>query len=184
MGESPREAAAKGMAQQAEMYATQYSPGAQAATFSQYVNPIIQNSKGEVSGLMDIARRFLNTSATTRMAGLGQQVGESLINGGVAKGQNLGSSWIAQMSPIIGATQEALGSSFNTQAGLVTNLNQMGADSLLKLLLGGQTSVAQMLSAEGQAISGMKNTTGFGDVMGGITTLANTVRGLMGSKPS
>ena len=99
MGESPQEGAAQ--AQRDDMSRLQerfLSGDLSASSRMEQVLPYINNAQDIMKGGLADILQAINTSINTRAAGMGQQIGESIISSG-AVGHDVGNAWATAMSP-------------------------------------------------------------------------------------
>jgi hypothetical protein len=117
------------------------------------------NLMNQVNPYFDQGKTDMNTALSTRMMGVGQNIGESLITSGVPKGAPQANLFAGAMAPAIAQNQTDL-------AGLAEKQGGTLADLLKTSLSGGMQAGQQELGA----ISGMKDSTTMGDIMGGLTS--------------
>ena len=113
----------------------------------------------QVTPLFDQGKDYMNTALSTRMMGIGQNVGESLISSGVPKGEPQANLFAGAMAPAIAQNQ--------TELSNITQRQGMTLADLLKFSLGESSQIGNQ---ELGAISGMKDSTTMGDVFGGLTS--------------
>lgn len=180
-GESPREAAASSQNQHLRALSDQFEFGnLSAKSRFQDILPYISNSQDILKNSLNNILMNIGGYTSTKAAGLGQDVGDALYSKGVAPGQDMGSAWVTQMSPIYA---EGLGASANAQqsvAQLLASLESSKGSTLMDLMKTQDSDVLNTNQIDNQAIGSMKNTTGFGDVMGVISTIGKIVSSMAG----
>jgi len=173
MGQSPKEQAAGDQYTKMNSIADRFLSGDLSGSNQfQQVNPYFMQSRSDVTAGTQRGISDLNSALSTRMAGIGQQVGESLISSGVPQGQGRGMSFAAALAPAIAGTQEQIAGLEKFQASSLADISRYQGSTLADML---GRSGQYGLSATGQAggaINNMKDSTTMGDIMGGATTLA------------
>lgn len=174
MGQSPREEASNKFQTMVEAMIQNRGQFGQGAARSQMgdVSPFFDRARGDLeSGITDAASR-LNAGLSTRMAGIQQTMGEGLINAGVPQGQGRGTAFAAALAPAIAANQQETGQLFATKALTMADLSKTEGLTMADLLKASDERIVQLLQQELGGIGGMKQSTGFGDVLGVLQTIA------------
>jgi hypothetical protein len=173
MGQSPKEQAAASQYSNMNSIAQRFLSGdLSGSNMFKQVNPYFEQGRSDIQTGVQGAESKLNSALSTRMAGIGQQVGESLISSGVPQGQGRGMSFAAAMSPAIAGTQEQIAGMEKFGAQSLADLSRYQGTTLAGLM---ENSNQMGIGASGQAgsaINNMKDSTTMGDIMGGATSLA------------
>ena len=149
MGQSPKEQASSDMNDRLKNLQDRFLGGDLSGTsMMDKVNPYFEQGKTD-----------MNTALSTRMMGVGQNIGESLMTSGVPKGAPQANLFAGAMAPAIAQNQ-------NDIAGLAERQGGTLADLLKTSLSGGMQAGQQELGA----IGGMKDSTTMGDIMSGLTS--------------
>jgi len=114
-----------------------------------------ENRMAEIDPMYKQISDQLISSYNTRLSGLSQNVGESLVTSGVARGSDQAGAFYSALAPAIASEQESL-----------AQLGQNKVSTLLNLM---QLQSSGMISP----LQFMKGTTAIGDILGGATTLGN-----------
>jgi len=149
MGTSPKEQASSDMNDRLKTLQDRYLGGdLSGQMLYNQVKPTFEQGKND-----------LNTALSTRMAGIGKNIGESMITGGVAKGAPQANLFAGAMAPALAQNQ--------TELSNITQREGMTLGDMIKFALSqaGDTGKQEL-----GAISGMKDSTTMGDVMGGLTS--------------
>ena len=149
MGSSPREQAAAGQLD----YLRKLAPEISKPTFD------LKGVLGQVMGQLDRSGALITST-------LGQQAGAQLAGGGVPTGQPRIESYITALAPTFGkfAEQKALN---------ISDLSKFAATNEVAI----RQLLAMITGQEMGAIGGMKGSTGLGDILGVLNTLANVAKG-------
>jgi hypothetical protein len=149
LGTSPKEQASSDFNTRLQGLQQRYLGGdLSGGSLMNQVNPYFEQGKND-----------LNQSLSTRMMGIGQNVGQSLMTSGVPKGAPQANLFAGAMAPAIAENQQEMGNLAEKQGGTLADL--------LKTSLGLAGQAGQQ---ELGAISGMKDSTTMGDIMGGLTS--------------
>jgi hypothetical protein len=149
MGQSPKESASADMQGRMKSLQDRYLGGDLSG----------ENQFKKVDPYFEQGKDYLNESLSTRMMGIGQNVGESLISSGVPKGAPQANLFAGAMAPAIAQNQTELAGLAKTQGGTLADL--------LKFAMGQSTNAGQL---EQGAIGTMKDSTTMGDIMSGLTS--------------
>jgi hypothetical protein len=117
-----------------------------------------QSLNSQVTPTFDAGKDYMNQALSTRLMGVGQSIGESLMTSGVPKGAPQANLFAGAMAPAIAQNQ--------TELSNITQRQGMTLADLLKFSLGESNQIGQQ---ELGAIGGMKDSTTAGDVFGGLT---------------
>jgi hypothetical protein len=166
MGQSPKESAAADMQGRMKALQDRYLGGdlSGQSTFNQ-VNPYFEKATVGLNAGED----YLNQSLSTRLMGVGQNIGESLISSGVPKGAPQANLFAGAMAPAIAQNQSELAGIEKSKSGISMTQGGTLAD-LLKFAMGQSSNAGQQ---ELGAIGGMKDSTTMGDIFGGLTSAFN-----------
>lgn len=181
MGESPREQASNQFANMVNgMIGSRGTYGMGAANAQMgAISPIFSQGKKDLNSGIDKSINNLNLGLSNRMAGIGGQLGESLISAGVPAGQGRGTAFASAMSPAIAGTQEGIAGLEQTRAMTLADFAKTEGLTLADLMKSSEQIIMQLLQAQMGGISGMKNSTGFGDAFSVIQSLGKVFAPLM-----
>jgi len=157
MGESPQEKASK---QQVGVYGSLYNDIKSTDNFAKVAPEFDKVIANLYSGFGQIKGGITNT--------MSRNVGESLVTSGVARGQDQGGAWI---NAITSALTPAI-SNLQTQ---VADIGKAKSITYADILNRKDVNLMNILGGQTQAIGGMKDTTGMGDVMGFVQSLASII---------
>ena len=170
MGTSPKEQASADQYKNMQGIGQNFLSGNWANQSFSQINPYFNQARTDINAGVGGAETMLNQSLSTRLAGIGQNTGESLISSGIAPGQGRTEGMGAAMAPAIAANQQSLAGLEQWKTGTLAQISQNQGGSLMDLLkTGGQFGMGAENNAT-QAIGGMKDSTTMGDIMGGLTT--------------
>jgi hypothetical protein len=163
LGTSAKESASADMQGRMKALQDRYLGGDLSAK-SQYsqIDPYYEQGKNE----LDAGKGYLNQALSTRMMGVGQNIGESLMTSGVPKGGPQSNLFAGAMAPAIAQNQTELAGLEKGKASISMQQGGTLAD-LMKSVMGAVSNTGQN---ELGAIGGMKDSTALGDVMGGLTS--------------
>lgn len=157
MGSSPKEDQAQQNTQYWTQAANRFASGDLSA--------MSENSK--IDPMYANILKGIHSSFSAEKSNLMNQVGESVVQGGVAPGHNQSNAFLSTMAPAIAGEQQAEGS-----------LGQMRMQILTQLFGDQNKDIISALMGLNQATSGMKGTTATGDTLGAIQT-AGTIGGAL-----
>jgi len=163
MGSSPKENASSDMQGRMKALQDRYL-GGDLTGESQFgkVNTYFNQAKTDIGSGED----YLNQALSTRMMGVGQNIGESLMTSGVPKGAPQANLFAGAMAPAIAQNQTELAGMEKGKSSISMQQGGTLAD-LLKSVMGATSQAGQN---ELGAIGGMKDSTTMGDIMSGLTS--------------
>lgn len=182
MGESPQEEASnkfQNMVQSMIQSRGQFGTGAALNQMSN-ISPIFDRGRSDLNSGIDKSINNLNLGLSTRMSGIGQQIGEGLISGGVPAGQGRGTAFASAMAPAIAGTQEAAAGLNQTRALTLADFAKTEGLTLADLLKSSDQIITQLLGQQMQGIKGMKDSTGLGDTFAVLQSIGKIVGSVFG----
>jgi hypothetical protein len=149
-----------------------------ASSRMEQVLPYINNAQDIMKGGLADILQAINTSINTRAAGMGQQIGESIISSG-AVGHDVGNAWATAMSPLYASGIEAGAMARERNTAGVSTLEASKGTTLAGLMALSQQGLLTANQLENMSIGGMKDSTVAGDIFGGITSIMNILPALL-----
>lgn len=182
MGESPREEASRQFAEMLGRLAGSRGIYGERAASTQFglVNPYFERARSDISGGLSDATNYLNASLSTRLSGISQSLGESLINAGVPAGHGRGTAFATAVAPAIAATQQAQADIAKTGALSLADISKLQGLTMTDLLKASEAITSNLLRTQLGGIEGMKSSTTIGDILAGLATIASIIKGIPG----